>query len=141
MTDDTYIKIAVWSQVVASILFVVVLVFLWRRYLTPAVVETARATVAEAERDARSIDARAQSDARALRERIAASAAAEAERLVRNAEGELERSRAAAREALRADLVAKAVAIARHGAKNVDRTTDRRLIDEAVDTAERGSRP
>ena len=161
MSAETYAAIATWSQIVGSLAFIVVVVILWQKFLAPAVlasqhrknleileaeqrrdaakvgIERAQETLATAEADVRAIEARSHTDARKLRERIAADAAAESDRVVRNAEGELERSRTAAREVLRADLLAKAVAIARRAASGVDEATDRRLIGEAVDTADR----
>ncbi len=54
------------------------------------------------------------------------------------AQGELERARAAAREQLRTDLVERAMEIARNAAGRLDDGTNRRLVGETVDTAERG---
>jgi hypothetical protein len=59
---------------------------------------------------------------------------------LRNADGELERGRAAARERLRDDLLQKAIAIARRAAADVDDTTNRRLVSEAVDRVDPGGR-
>jgi len=163
MTDEFYEKLASYSQVVASILFIVALVILWRKFIAPAVIasqarknadlaesearrdaaraetELARAEIATAETDARSIRARAEIDAAAVRERILKEAQVEGERLVRNAEGELERGRMAARERLRDDLLEKAMQIARDASAHLDESTNRRLVRDAVDTAERGN--
>ncbi len=164
MSDGFYEQLASGSQIVASILFLIVLVYLWRRFLTPAVTASqarknaelleaeerrnaakAEIGVAEAEaaagaNDVRAITERGRTDAAAMRERIIREGHAESERLLRNAEGELERGRNAARERLREDLLAKAIAIARRAALDVDDATNRRLVGEAVDTVDPGGR-
>lgn len=163
MSDAFYEKLATGSQIVASVLFLVVLVILWRKYIAPAVlasqarknaeladsearrdaaraeIDVARAEIAKAEEEARAIAARAQTDASRTREKILASARAEGERLTRNADGELDRARAAARDALRTELLEKAMQIAREASLHLDESTNRRLVGEAVDTAERGN--
>jgi F0F1-type ATP synthase membrane subunit b/b' len=160
VNDAFYEGLATWSQVVASIAFLIVLIYLWRRFLTPAVVASqhrknaelldterrrdeakagigaARAEAADADADARAITERGQSEADATRERMLHEGRAESDRLLRNAEGELERGRSAARERLRDDLLQKAVAIARRAALDVDDATNRRLVSEAVDTVD-----
>ena len=162
MSDAFYEQVAVWSQVAASILFVVFLVYAWRRWITPAVVasqqrknaelveaqqrrdaekehvEEARRALDVAAQEALAIAARAAQDALRLSNRIVAEARAEGLRTVRNAEGELERERATARGQLRADLLERAMQIAREAAAQLDPATDRRLVDEAVAGAERG---
>ena len=162
MSDRFYEQLAIGSQIVASLLFIVVLVWLWFRFLAPAVaasqarknqelidsekrrdeakaaIEVAKSEVESAEADARTIVARAAADGKRLHERTLTDAGAESERLVRNAEGELERSRGAAREQLRDELLERAVKIARRAAERVDDATDRRLIGETVETVERG---
>jgi F-type H+-transporting ATPase subunit b len=162
MSDATYEAIATYSQVVAAVLFIVVVVYLWNRFISPAVLaaqarknaellesekrrddaraelERAQAEVAKAESDVRAIAARAETDATRLHEKTLAEARAEAERLMTGAQGELARSRAVAREHLRDDLLDRAMQIARDAASRLDETTNRRLVGEAVDTAERG---
>ncbi len=164
MNDGFYEQLAIGSQIVASILFIIVLVYLWRRFLAPAVVAAqarknaelleaeqrrdaakaeigvAQAEAAVADNDVRAITQRGQADAAATRERILREGQAESERLLRNAEGELERGRNAARERLREDLLARAIAIARRAALEVDEATNRRLVSEAVDTVDPGGR-
>jgi len=164
VNDAFYEQLATGSQIAASILFIIVLVYLWRRFLTPAVlasqarkngelaeaeqrrdaaqddIEVARREVALAEEDAGAITTRGQADAVRTRARIAAEAQAESARVVRNAEGELERGRYAARERLRADLIESAIAIARGAASGVDDSTNRRLVTETVDTVDRDGR-
>ncbi len=163
MNDSFYEHVAVWSQVVASALFIVALVYGWIRFLSPAVaksaerknaelleaeqrrdaakerVEVAQRDLERAAEDVRAITARANRDANELRARIISEAHAEGKRTVRNAEGELERSRAAAREQFRADLLERAMAIARDAASRLDDETNRRLVAEAVAGAERGA--
>lgn len=163
MSDAFYEQLSTWSQVAASLLFIVVIIYLWRKYIAPAVIasqvrknaelaesearrnaaraetEVAQAEIATAENDARAIRARAEADATRTRERILAEAKAEGERLVHNAEGELERGRAAARERLRDELLEKALQIAREASAHLLDSVNRRLVGEAVDTAERGS--
>ena len=164
MSDEFYEHLATGSQIVASILFIIVLVYLWRRFLAPAVlasqarknaelqeaeqrrdaakaeIAVAQAEAAVADDDVRAITKRGQSDAAATRERIVREGKAESDRLLRNAEGELERGRNAARERFRDDLLEKAIAIARRAALDVDEETDRRLAREAVDTIDPGGR-
>jgi F-type H+-transporting ATPase subunit b len=164
MSDSFYEGLATWSQVVASLLFIVVLVYGWNRLLSPAVAksqEAKNAELADAERrrdaakdrvegaqreveraaeDARAIVARANRDASELRTRIVAEAHAEGQRQVKNAEGELERSRASARDALRSDLLARAMQIAHEAAGKLDEETNRRLVAETIDGAEHEAR-
>ncbi len=161
MNDAFYERLATGSQIVAAILFVVVLVYLWRRFLTPAVaaaqarknaeleeaeqrrdaarsdIDAARRELAAAEADARSTVTRGEEEAARTRERILAEARAESERVARNADGELDRARTAARERLRGDLLEKAIAIAREAAQHVDERTNRRLVAETVDSVDR----
>lgn len=164
MNDAFYEHLAVGSQIAASILFIVVLVYLYRRFLAPAVVasqakknaelseaeqrrDASKAEVGLAQREAKVADddvaaivGRGRADAAQTRARIVREGRAESERLVRNAEGELERGRLAARERLRGDLLERAIAIARRAALQVDDTTNRRLVAEAVDTVDPGGR-
>jgi len=161
VSDRFYEQLAIGSQVVASILFIIILVWLWFRFLSPAVaasqarknaelldsekrrddakaeIEVARAEVDTAQGDARGITARAEADAARLHDRIVADAKADGERIVRNAEGELERGRAAAREQFRDELLERAVRIARRAAEHVDDATNRRLVGEAIETVDR----
>ncbi len=163
MSDSFYESLATWSQVVASALFIAALVYGWIKFLAPAVaksqinknaelldaehrrdaakerVETAQRELEKAADDARAITSRANRDAAALRARIVTEAHVEGKRTVEHAEGELGRAREAAREALRGDLIRRAMTIAREAASRVDETTNRRLVAEALDGAERGA--
>lgn len=163
MNDDSfYVNLALWSQVGGSIAFFIVAIYLWRRFLSPAIlaaqtrkndelaegerrrdeakeqVEDAQRLLLAADGDVRAIRARAERDASAERERLMSEAKNDGERLVRNAQGEPDRLRRAARDTLRDELVEQALTIARESAATVDATTNRRLIDEALAAIERG---
>jgi F0F1-type ATP synthase membrane subunit b/b' len=164
VSDATYEAIAVYSQVVASVLFIIALVVIWVRFIAPAVVasqarknaelfesekrrDAARAEVEAAERerdaadaDVRAISSRAAADAARLHDKMLADARLEGERAIRSAEGELERARAAARDRLYDELLERATAIARDAATRLDDGTNRRLVADAVDAAERGGK-
>ena len=156
--------LAVISQIVGALLFVVLAVVLARKYLVGAIaaytaaknaevreselrrehmladVQAAQGEVGTAELDATEIESRGQ--AMAVRERAAALDAArhEAERLVHNAEGELERARLAARDRLRIEIIEHALRQARAQAPSrVDAATHRALIDETVRDLVRGA--
>ena len=163
MNQAFYTQVALWSQVAGSLIFLAVLVYIWQRFIAPAVIasqERKNAELAEAERrrdavrgqvedakralgaaddDVKQISARAERDATAERERLLLESTNEGQRLVRNANGELERLRAGARDALRADLLDRALAIAREAATRTDAATNQRVIDESVRALERGS--
>ena len=164
MSDGFYEALALWSQVFGSIAFIIVLVWLFNRFVRPAIAaaqQRSNAELAEAERrrdaakdlvgvaqaeldaagaDVGAIARRAQVDAARERERILADANAEGERLVRNAEGELGRARVAAKDALRAELIARAVQIARESAAKLDAQTNERIVHGVVGTIEREGR-
>ncbi|MBV8363770.1 MAG: hypothetical protein JO193_04320, partial [Candidatus Eremiobacteraeota bacterium] len=148
-----YEAIATWSQVVSSVLFIGVLVWLFRRFLIPLVMAAQKAKndeIALAERrrneaqaalealQARTGDA--QADAEAIAERAAAQAHRErdasitqaqeaGERLLHGAQGELERARAAARVSLRTELAAGALTLARsEAAERIDATRNAQIV-------------
>ncbi|MDQ2872883.1 MAG: ATP synthase F0 subunit B [Candidatus Eremiobacteraeota bacterium] len=154
----SYERIALFSQVVSAILFIAAMVFIWVKYLQPAVLaaqESHNRQIAEAERhrnDAKAaLDAlqgeigSAQADAEAIKQRALAqaerehdAAVAEAktagERAVRNAGGELDRRRAAARMQLRTELLDKALDVAREqAAQRVDGPINARLVHAFAD--------
>ena len=162
MSDPTfYESLAVWSQVVGAIIFLVAIVYVFVRFITPAVrtsQERKNAALAEAEkrrddtradaelarteldaaaRDVAAIGERSDRDTVRERQRLIAEARAEGERLVRNAEGELARGRYAARALLREELIAKAVGIARAAAASFDDASDKRAVGQVMDTIER----
>jgi len=160
MTNAFYAQLAIWSDVLSAVLFLAFLVWLWVKFLTPAIIasrdrknaellqterrrDEAKAEVQVAQReletaggDAAAIRARAEHDAALARERIISDAALEGDRLVRNAEGELDRGRLAARDRLREELVAKALEIARESAKSLGDETDRRLMSGVISSLE-----
>ncbi len=156
-----YEQIAVWSQVISALLFIVVLVWLWFKYLQPAVLAAQQShnkQLAEAERhrdEAKaSLDALrgeivgAQRDAELIRQRAVEQASREkdatiaearesGERAVRNASGELERARNAARDQLRVDLLERALRVARSkAAQRVDASLNAALVSRFVSSIE-----
>jgi len=161
VSDAFYDALATWSQILGSIAFIIVLVWLFVRFVQPAVVasqERKNAEVAETERrrdaaresvaaaqaeveraaaDAQGIRERVDRDAGRLRERIVGEATAEGERVMRNADGELGRARGAARDTLREELLAKALEIARESATRIDPETNARLVGGVIHTIER----
>jgi F0F1-type ATP synthase membrane subunit b/b' len=163
MNGAFYAQLAIWSDIASAVIFLAVLVWLWVKYLTPAIiasrdrknaelletvqrrdavkaeVEVARRELGTAEGEVTAIRARAGHDSARLRERTVSEAAAEGERVVRNAEGELGRGRLAARERLRDELLARALEIARESAKKLGEGPDRRLMGEVIDSLERGN--
>ena len=156
--------LAQWSQIAGAVVFVVVIVLVWRRWIAPAVQsyqETKNAELAEAEArrermradaaaaradaehvgvETRTIRERAAADAEHERKRILAEAQDEAERLVRNAKGEIERARMAARDRLRIEFIEKALIQARKQAAGVvDDAVNAALIEETVATMVHGA--
>ncbi len=159
-----YQAIAEWSQVASSLLFLGALVWLWIRYIQPAVLaaqvaQNARIAEAERHRDEakaalkglqREIEA-AQRDALAIKERVTALMSGEretllreareaGERALRDAQAELPRARAAARAQLRDELIEKALAGARDIAlRRVDAGANRKLVGSFVGSLARKS--
>jgi len=159
-----YQSIAQWSQVASSVLFLGVLVWLWIRYIQPAVLaaqaaQNARIAEAERHRDEakaaldglqREIES-AQSDALAMKERVTAMTSGERETLVReareageralrDAQAELARARVAASGQLRDELIEKALAAARNIAQQrMDDRANRKLVDTFVGSLDRRS--
>jgi F0F1-type ATP synthase membrane subunit b/b' len=161
VNDAFYESLAIWSQVFGSIAFIIVLVWLFNRFVTPAVeasqerknAELSEAerrrdaaredvTVAQGEREAADATAagireRAKRDADREHARIVTEATGEGERVVRNAQGELGRARDAARDLLREEILDKALQIARDAATRVDDATNERLVAGVVAGIER----
>jgi len=148
-----YEAIATWSQVISSILFIGVLMWLFRRFMIPLIMAAQKSkndeiALAERRRDEakaalEALQARtgsAQADENAIRERALAQAQRErqtalaqakeaGERVLRNAEGELRRARAAARDKLRAELASGALALARtEAAEKIDAARNARIV-------------
>jgi F0F1-type ATP synthase membrane subunit b/b' len=160
-----YTLVAEYSQIASSVLFVVVMIWIWNKFIQPAIVvaqQNQNAKLAEAERHRDEAKAvleslqgelgAAQSDAQAIKERVAAQAESEreaaireareaGERAVRNAQGELARSRAAARERLRDELLERALGIARiQATERVDASVNHELVTSFLGSLEHGGR-
>ena len=158
-----YEAIAVWSQVVSSVLFIGVLIWLFQRFLLPVVMSAQRAkndeiATAERRRDEAKAKAEAlhaeiraaESDAHAIAERTAIQATRErgealeeakeaGERLLVTAGGELARRRLEARDALRAEMLEKALGVAQTKARaRVDARVDGKLVERLAATLDRG---
>ena len=156
-------SLAMWSQIVGAVVFLIVAVIIWNKYIAPGVktyqaaknaelaeVEARRermradATAARAEIDAADADAqmireRAASAAEHERTKTLEEARAEAVRIVHNAQGELERARLAARDRLRIEFIEKALAKARAEApQRVGDGIDKKLVEETIADLTRG---
>lgn len=158
-----YEAISVWSQGLSALLFLVLLIFIWIKYIQPAVLaaqENANAQIAQTERHRdeakarrenleREIDA-AHRDAVAIKQRVESQAKAECqaiiaearqagERSVQNARGELDRSRAAARERLRDELLDQALTLARTQARQrVNESVNKEIVGSFISKLEHG---
>ncbi|MGH7706323.1 MAG: hypothetical protein ACREM8_05465 [Vulcanimicrobiaceae bacterium] len=158
-------QLALWSQIIGALAFLAAMIWIFQKYLLPAVgaaeraknaaireaedrrdrakgdVIAARAELDQAERDAVAIRARVVGEAQREHERIIAETLDGGERLVRNAEGELDRARLAGRARLRDDLVRRALEIAREQAPGkLDPALNARLVGDVVARLERGRR-
>jgi F0F1-type ATP synthase membrane subunit b/b' len=156
-----YLQIAVWSQIVSSIVFVGVLVFMWFRWIMPFVMsaqERSNRQIAEAERhrdevkgalealnaeidtarhDAQLIAQRAASRAEHERALLLKESSDAGERLLADAGRELERARAAARHQLRDEIVENALRLARDEATaRAGPDVDARLVDALTGSLE-----
>jgi F-type H+-transporting ATPase subunit b len=157
-----YEAIALWSQVIAAVVFAVLIVLGFVHFITPAInrstqlkneeirenerrrdeavraVEEARAELARAQADGQRIRASIEHDAQREAAMIVAGAHSEAQRLIRNARGEMERERLAARDTLRVELIEHALNAARkEAARRIDAATDAMLVDRFVTELER----
>ncbi|HEX8805766.1 MAG TPA: hypothetical protein VF741_02410 [Candidatus Aquilonibacter sp.] len=160
----SYEEIAKWSDIISALLFLAVLVWLWFRYIQPAVLAAQERSnelikVAERHRDEAkaAIDLLhhgiegAQHDAASIRERVQGRAQREAdamvaetkatgERALRNAQGELERARVAARQELRDEFAERALDLARSQAQaHVDGALNGKLIAAFMASLDRKS--
>lgn len=166
MTDaQFYIKLALWSQIVSSIVFIAVLVFMWIRWIVPVVMaaqERSNRQIADAERhrdevkgalealhaeietarhDAQLIGERAASRAEHERELLVKETAEAGERTLADANRELERALAAARLRLRDEILARALDLAHHEAKaRVGPELDARFIESFAGSLEHAGR-
>jgi F0F1-type ATP synthase membrane subunit b/b' len=156
-----YLRIAVWSQVASSVVFIAVLVWMWFRWLLPvflsaqdrsnkqiaeaerhrdevkAALETLRTQIDSAHRDADLIVARA--GEHADHERLASLEECKdaGERALADAGKEMDRARAAALRRLRDDVLSRALSVAREdAATRVGPVQDQRLIDTFVQSLE-----
>lgn len=159
----SYEAIALYSQLLASIIFLLALLWVWVKLIQPAVLaaqENANRQIAQAERhrdeararldalqgeierakgDAQAILARAAQQAQLERERTLAEAREAGERALRNAQGELARARVRARAQLRDELLERALELAREqAAGRIDASANARLVDGFVRALERG---
>jgi F-type H+-transporting ATPase subunit b len=160
----SYEEIAKWSDIVSAILFLAVLVYLWFKYIQPAVLaaqvksnelinlaerhrDEAKAAIEAlnhelegAQRDAGLIRERAAGQAQREAEALVADAKASGERALHNAQGELGRARAAARQQLRDELAEQALDLARSQAQQrVDGALNLKLVQAFVTSLEHGS--
>ena len=160
-----YVEIAKWSQVISSVLFICVLVYLWVKFIQPAIeaaqqnknkqiaeterhrdeakaaVETLHGEIDSAKRDAELIRGRAEEQAKHEAEAIVSETRQAGERALRNAQGELERARAAARQQLRDEMAEKALVLARKEAEErVDGNVNAQLVQRFVVSLEHGGR-
>jgi F-type H+-transporting ATPase subunit b len=158
-----YTAIALWSQVIAAVVFAAIIVLGFIRFITPAIVrataakneeigemerrrddavrsvEAARQELLRAEQDARRIRETIERDARREAQDILAEANAEARRLIHNAHGEFERARLAARDKLRVEMIERALELARkEAASRIDERVDVKLVDRFIAELERG---
>jgi len=158
-----YDLIAQWSEIIGGIAFVIVAVWLFRKFALPAVragelarnavlvnaekrrddlmaeVEAAKAGRETALREAEAIAVRAQADAERERDTIVHDGRREATRLFQSAEGQLERSRIAARDQLRIEFIERALLRARELASaQIDDATNARLVQKTVDDLSSG---
>ncbi len=157
--SQLYFHIAVWSQIVSSVLFIGVLVFMWFRWLLPvflAAQERSNRQIAEAERhrdevkgalealreqiasahhDAQLIDQRASRRAEHERELLRKEATEAGERALADANRELERARVEARHRLRDEMLEAALRLARESAmQRVGPDLDARFVDRFTDS-------
>ena len=158
-----YELVAVWSEVASAVAFIAALVWVWMKFIQPAVgvaQQNANARIAEAERhrdeakarlevlqgsiasaqqDAAAIKMRAQRQAQAEYDAALAEANEAGRRELTGAQGELGRARAAARVQYRDELLDTALTIARRDAeKRVDGGVNRKLVEGFLQTLERG---
>lgn len=157
-----YDAIALWSQVVAAVVFAALIVTGFIRFLTPTIARMtaakndeirenekqrddavqrareARAEISEATSDAGRIKENIERDARREAAIIVATAHSEAQRLVHNAHAEYERSRVSARDRLRIEMIDKALAAARKTVlARIDEKAEATLVGRFIDELER----
>ena len=165
MSDaQLYLQIAVWSQIVSSIVFIGVLAYMWSRWLMPVVFaaqERSNRQIAQAERhrdevkaaleslrqeietarhDAQLIEQRVNTRAAHERELLVKEATEAGERAVADAGRELERARTAGRHRLRDEILDRALQLARkEAARRVGPAADSRFIESFAGSLEHAS--
>jgi F0F1-type ATP synthase membrane subunit b/b' len=157
-----YTLIAFWSQIAAFVAFIAGIVWVWKRFMEPAVIaakDASNRSLAEAERhreeavaaldvlreeisgaeqDGVAIRQRAADQARRERDAAIAEANEAGERQIRGAEGELERARLSSRDRLREEILDRALVIARaQAAGRVDAAVNATLVDRFIAGLER----
>jgi F0F1-type ATP synthase membrane subunit b/b' len=160
-----YETIAQYSEIIGGFAFLIVMVWLFRKFVLPAVrageisrnsdlvntehrreqlrdeVAEARGEVESADRDALAIAGRAETDARHEHETIIDDARREGLRLIHNARGELDRGRIAGRDKLRIEFIEKALNRARElAAQQLSDAGNARLVAKTVDDLTAGER-
>ncbi|MEO6834325.1 MAG: hypothetical protein ABI231_00225 [Candidatus Tumulicola sp.] len=160
--DALYVQVAIWSQVVSAALFLCVLLWLWFKFIQPAIMaaqgrynkqiaeaerhrDEAKATldalqneIGGAARDAELIATRSETQASREYEATVAQAREAGERSLQNAQAEFARALAAARSRLRADLLDQALAHARgEASRRIDASANTRLVDRFAGSLER----
>jgi F-type H+-transporting ATPase subunit b len=159
-----YLRIALLSQVVSSIVFIGVLVYMWFRWIVPVVItaqERSNAQIAEAERhrdeakaalqalheeiesarrDAALIEQRAGEHAEHERLALLRDTQGAGERALTDAGKELQRARAAARSRFRDEILGRALTLARQDAKQrAGPALDAVMVERFVNSVEQGS--
>jgi F0F1-type ATP synthase membrane subunit b/b' len=159
--NDLYIRVAIWSQVISSVVFLAALVYMWSRWILPVVMtaqDRSNRQIAEAERhrdeaktalqtlrediegarhDAKLMEQRVGERADHEREALLQETTEAGERALAEAGLELERARAAAGQRLRDDLLEGALRLARQqAAQRVDAALDARLVDRFAGSLE-----
>lgn len=160
-----YDEIAKWSQVISALVFYAVLVWMWFKFLAPALktaqtnqnkviseaerhrdeaknaLETLRGEIEGARHDAKLIRARADEQARDEASAIVTEARTAGDRALRNAQGEITRARAEGRDALRAAFAEKALELARQDAqRRVDGSMNVQLVNAFTASLEHGAK-
>jgi F0F1-type ATP synthase membrane subunit b/b' len=161
-SGSLYVQIALWSQVVSAILFLVVLLWLWVKFIQPAILaaqvrynkhiaeaerhrDEAKATldmlqneITGAGRDADLIRQRATTQAQREYDAAVAEAREAGERSLANAQAEFGRAVAAARDRLRVEMLEKALDRARREAsRRLTPEANAKLVDGFVASLER----
>lgn len=161
----SYLQLALWSQVVSSVIFIGVLVFMWFRWIMPVVLaaqersnrqisdaerhrdevkgalEALRAEIETARHDAQLIAQRAAGRAEHDRESLLKEAADAGERALADASRELARARTAAQNHLRDEMLVRALDLARDEAKaRVGPELDARFIERFAGSLEHAAR-